>query len=50
MNFVGFGSFNPKYRAERKGRNPQTGEELTIKASKGVGFSAGKAFKDRLNE
>jgi DNA-binding protein HU-beta len=50
VTLVGFGSFSPKYRAARKGRNPQTGEELDIAASKSVGFSVGKSFKDKLNE
>jgi DNA-binding protein HU-beta len=47
---VGFGSFVPKERAARKGRNPQTGEEISIAASKSVGFSVGKSFKDRINQ
>mmetsp|Transcript_15119 Transcript_15119/g.30727 ORF Transcript_15119/g.30727 Transcript_15119/m.30727 type:complete len:178 (-) Transcript_15119:51-584(-) len=46
---VGFGSFTLKDRAARKGRNPQTGEELDIPASKSPGFSAGKNWKDRCN-
>ena len=50
VNFVGFGSFVPRSRAARMGRNPKTGEEMEIKASNSVGFTAGKAFKDRLNE
>eukprot|EP00529_Nitzschia_sp_RCC80_P035569 CAMPEP_0113501534 /NCGR_PEP_ID=MMETSP0014_2-20120614/33011_1 /TAXON_ID=2857 /ORGANISM="Nitzschia sp." /LENGTH=174 /DNA_ID=CAMNT_0000396139 /DNA_START=29 /DNA_END=553 /DNA_ORIENTATION=- /assembly_acc=CAM_ASM_000159 len=50
VNFVGFGSFVPRSRAARMGRNPKTGEEMKIKASNNVGFTAGKAFKDRLNE
>lgn len=49
ISLVGFGSFSLKERSARKGRNPQTGEELDIPASKSVGFSAGKAFKDRVN-
>ncbi|MCK4493338.1 MAG: HU family DNA-binding protein, partial [Methylococcales bacterium] len=39
---VGFGTFSVKDRAERKGRNPQTGEEITIKAAKIPSFKAGK--------
>ena len=46
---VCFGSFTLKERAARKGRNPQTGEELDIAASKSPGFSAGKSWKDRCN-
>ena len=49
ITLVGFGSFSLKERAARKGRNPQTGEELDIPASKAPGFSAGKAWKDRVN-
>ena len=45
VSFVGFGKFEVK-RAERKGRNPQTGAEITIPASKTVTFKAGKEFKD----
>lgn len=47
--FPGFGSFTLKERAERKGRNPQTGEELTIPASKSPSFSASKTWKDAIN-
>jgi len=36
-------------RAARKGRNPKTGEEIQIKASKSPKFKAGKAFKDAVN-
>jgi len=46
---VGFGTFAVKERAERKGRNPQTGEEITIKAAKIPSFKAGKALKDSVN-
>ena len=45
---VGFGSFSVSARAARKGRNPQTGKEITIKPSKRVKFSAGKALKDSV--
>ncbi|MCA9752527.1 MAG: HU family DNA-binding protein [bacterium] len=48
VSIVGFGSFNTVKRKARKGRNPQTGEQITIKASKGVKFRAGKAFKETL--
>ncbi len=46
---VGFGTFSVKDRAERKGRNPQTGEEITIKAAKIPAFKAGKGLKDAVN-
>ncbi len=46
---VGFGTFSVKERAERKGRNPQTGEEITIKAAKIPSFKAGKSLKDAVN-
>jgi len=46
---VGFGTFSVKDRAERKGRNPQTGEEITIKAAKVPSFKAGKGLKDSVN-
>jgi len=46
---VGFGTFTVKQRAPRKGRNPQTGEEIDIKAATVPGFKAGKALKDALN-
>lgn len=45
---VGFGTFYVTKRAARKGRNPQTGEPLTIKASKVPKFKAGKALKDAV--
>ncbi len=47
---VNFGTFIVKQRAARKGRNPQTGEEIKIKASKIVGFKAGKALKEAVKE
>ncbi len=46
---VGFGSFEVKARAERKGRNPQTGEEITIAAAKIPSFKPGKGLKDSVN-
>jgi len=46
---VGFGTFEVKARAARKGRNPQTKEEITIPASKAPVFKAGKALKDKVN-
>ncbi len=46
---VGFGTFETKNRAARKGRNPQTKETITIPASKAPVFKAGKALKDKVN-
>ena len=48
-SFIGFGSFEPRARKARTGRNPKTGEALEIKASTAVGFTASKAFKEALN-
>lgn len=45
---VGFGTFSVKARAERKGRNPQSGEEILIKAAKIPTFKAGKSLKDSV--
>ena len=49
VQLVGFGSFEVRERAERKGRNPQTKKEITIKASKAPVFKVGKALKDMVN-
>ncbi len=49
VSLVGFGSFGVKERAERQGRNPQTGNSITIKAAKIPAFRAGKALKDAVN-
>jgi DNA-binding protein HU-beta len=49
VQFPGFGSFSVSDRPARKGRNPKTGETITIKASKNVRFKAGKELKDSLN-
>jgi len=49
VSLMGFGSFNQTSRRARKGRNPQTGAEVKIPASKGVRFSAGASFKTLLN-
>jgi len=46
---VGFGTFKVTARASRKGRNPQTGEEIQIAATNAPGFKAGKALKDACN-
>ena len=48
VSFVGFGSFETTERAARVGRNPQTGEEISIPASKLPKFKAGKAFKEAI--
>jgi DNA-binding protein HU-beta len=48
VQLVGFGTFTLKKRKARTGRNPQTGEEIKIKASKTVGFKPGKTMKDTL--
>jgi len=50
VQLVGFGSFEVRKRAARKGRNPQTKEEIKIPASKAPVFKAGKAFKDAVNK
>ena len=50
VQLIGFGTFDVAERGERTGRNPQTGEEMTIKASKNPKFKAGKAFKDSVNK
>ena len=49
VQLVGFGSFEVRKRAARKGRNPQTKEEIKIPASKAPVFKAGKALKDQVN-
>ncbi|MDH2272823.1 MULTISPECIES: HU family DNA-binding protein [Moraxella] len=46
---VGFGTFSVKERAARTGRNPKTGEEIQIAASKVPSFKAGKGLKDSVN-
>ncbi len=48
VTLVGFGSFEPRDRKERQGKNPQTGEPLTIPATTVPAFSAGKIFKDKV--
>lgn len=48
VTLVGFGTFAVSERAERTGRNPKTGEPLTIAAAKAVKFKAGKALKDAV--
>ena len=49
VQLVGFGTFEVAERAERQGRNPKTGETITIPASKSPKFKAGKALKDIVN-
>lgn len=49
VQIIGFGTFEVKERAARKGRNPQTGKEIDIPASKNPVFKAGKALKDAVN-
>lgn len=50
VTLVGFGTFEVRERAARKGRNPQTGEEIDIAAAKVPSFKAGKSFKDALEK
>ena len=47
---TGFGSFVVRDRAARTGRNPQTGAQIQIKASKAPAFKAGKLLKDSVNK
>ena len=49
VQIVGFGTYSVKTRAAREGRNPKTGEAMTIAASKTPAFAAGKALKDAIN-
>jgi len=49
ISMLGFGTFKLTHRAARLGRNPKTGEEIQIKASKSPSFTAGKAFKEKCN-
>ena len=48
VTLVGFGSFEPRQRQQRQGRNPQTGQELTIPATTIPAFTAGKIFKEKV--
>lgn len=50
VTLVGFGTFEVRDRAARKGRNPQTGQEIDIAASKVPGFRAGKGLKEAVNK
>ncbi|WP_008313254.1 HU family DNA-binding protein [Leptolyngbya sp. PCC 6406] len=48
VTLVGFGSFEPRQRKEREGRNPKTGETMVIPATTVPAFSAGKQFKEKV--
>ncbi|HIK45617.1 MAG TPA: HU family DNA-binding protein [Leptolyngbyaceae cyanobacterium M65_K2018_010] len=48
VTLVGFGSFEPRDRKEREGRNPKTGETMLIQATRVPAFSAGKLFKEKV--
>ena len=50
VTLVGFGTFEPRQRQAREGRNPQTGKAISIPATTVPAFSAGKAFKDKVAE
>lgn len=50
VQLVGFGTLDIRERAARTGRNPQTGEEMQIPASKSVGFKPSKALKEKVNQ
>jgi DNA-binding protein HU-beta len=49
VSLIGFGTFSVRKRAARVGRNPRTGEDIKIKASKTPAFKAGKALKDGVS-
>ncbi|MCQ6307099.1 HU family DNA-binding protein [Bacillus cereus] len=49
VQLIGFGSFEVRERAAREGRNPSTGESLTIPAKKAPAFKAGKQLKEAVN-
>ncbi len=49
VQLIGFGTFDVKTRAARTGRNPQTGAEIKIEASRNPGFKAGKVLKNAVN-
>ena len=50
VQLIGFGTFESKSRPARVARNPRTGEEVKIAASKAPAFKAGKALKDKVNQ
>lgn len=49
VTLVGFGTFLPRHRGARMGKNPQTGEPVKIRASNTVSFKPGKALRDAIN-
>lgn len=49
VSITGFGTFEVRERAERMGRNPRTGAEMRVPASKSPAFRAGKGLKDRVS-
>lgn len=49
VTLIGFGTFSQRQRSARVGKNPQTGAEIQIAASKSVGFKPGKSLKDAVN-
>lgn len=49
VQLIGFGTFEVRERKERKGRNPQTGEEINISSAQVPAFKAGKALKDAVS-
>ena len=49
VRIAGFGTFSVKSRPDRTGRNPRTGEPVSISASRSLSFKAGKMLKDSLN-
>lgn len=49
VSLVGFGSFEPRHRQAREGRNPKTGNKMQIPATKVPAFSAGKQFKEKVS-
>lgn len=50
VQLVGFGTFETRERGERQGKNPKTGEAITIPAAKAPAFKAGKFLKDAVNK
>lgn len=50
VQLIGFGTFETRERGERTGKNPRTGETVTIAACKAPAFKAGKALKDAVNK
>ncbi|MBD5431609.1 HU family DNA-binding protein [Lactobacillus agrestimuris] len=50
VQLIGFGTFEVRHRAARKGRNPQTGKEITIPETQVPAFKPGKALKEAVNK